>query len=199
MPISLMPARPPYVEFEERSEEDRSATIAAGRLVFREVDYAIVRQVGSKDSVEKVASEWLRDLEQLAARGAFPQEWSTAFRQKYEAWKQGRAAPVNGFPLREWPRISRAKAENYATLGLFTVEDIAAMNEPTMQKVGMGARADKDAAQAFLETRSGEVNAEALAALRAESADKDERIAALESQLAEIQTELSARKTRKAG
>ena len=190
MNISVMQARPPFVIFEERSVEDRNATIATGRLVMKSVNYAIIRQVGSKDTVEKIAEDWLGDNDRLASNGAFPNDWAVGFRKRYEQWKEGREAPPVGYPLKDWASISKARAENYAQIGVFTVEDVAGMNEEAMQRAGMGSRADKDRAQAFLDSRLSHGNAEQLAALRAEAADKDARIKQLEEQLASISARL---------
>ncbi|MFX5718311.1 hypothetical protein ABTE23_20010, partial [Acinetobacter baumannii] len=52
-------SRPPYVKFEERSVEDRPASEAAGRKVYRSENWAVIRQIGSKDSFEKKAEDWL--------------------------------------------------------------------------------------------------------------------------------------------
>jgi hypothetical protein len=181
-----MQARPPYVIFEERSIEDRNATIENGRLTMREVDYAVVRQIGSKDTVEKVAADWLDDNDRQAAVGTYPNDWAIAFRKKYQQWKEGREAPPEGFALRNWASMSKARAENYAQIGIFTVEDVAAMNEEAMQRAGMGSRADRDRAQAFLDSRATHGNTEQLAALRAEAADKDQRIKQLEETIANL-------------
>jgi len=190
MNIAVMQARPPYVIYEERSEEDRNATIAAGRLVMKSVDYAIIRQIGSKDTVEKIATEWLDDNDRLAGSGGLPNEWAIGFRKRYNQWKEGREAPPEGFPLKDWASITKARAENYAQMGVFTVEDVAGMNEESMQRAGMGSRADKDRAQAFLDSRLSHGNSEQLAALRAEAADKDIRIKQLEDQLANLVSRL---------
>ena len=190
MNISVMQARPPFVIFQERSEEDRNASISAGRMVMKSVDYAIIRQIGSKDTVEKEAISWLNDNDRLASNGSMPNEWAIGFRKKYDQWKEGREAPPVGYPLKDWASISKARAENYAQIGIFTVEDVAGMNEEAMQRAGMGARADKDRAQAFLDSRLTHGNAEQLAALRAEAADKDTRIQQLEAQLANLAARL---------
>jgi len=190
MNIAVMQARPPFVIFEERSEEDRNETIKAGHLVMKAVDYAIIRQIGSKDTVEKIASEWLDDNDRLAANGGLPNDWAIGFRKRYDQWKEGREAPPVGYPLKDWASISKARAENYAQMGVFTVEDVAAMNEEAMQRAGMGSRADKDRAQAFLDSRLSHGNAEQLAALRAEAADKDLRIQQLEERLANLTSRL---------
>jgi post-segregation antitoxin (ccd killing protein) len=188
--ISQMPARPPFVIFEERSEEDRAETIKQGRLTMKAVNYAVIRQIGSKDTVEKEAEVWLNDNDKAAARGTFPAEWAGAFRKKYDEWKSGKEAPPNGFPLKEWAGISRAQAENCVQIGICTVEDLAGMNEPAMIQVGMGARVLKDKAQAWLDSRLTHGNAEQLAALRAEAADKDLRIKQLEEQLKNLGSRL---------
>lgn len=188
--ISQMPARPPFVIFEERSEEDRAQTIAQGRLIMKAVNYAVIRQLGSKDTVEKEAETWLNDNDRAAVRGAFPSEWATGFRKKYDDWKEGKEAPPNGFPLKEWAGISRAQTENCVQIGICTVEDMAAMSDSAMNAIGMGARVLKDKAQAWLDSRLTHGNAEQLAALRAEAADKDTRIKQLEEQLSQLGSRL---------
>lgn len=171
MSIQLMERRPPHVRFEERSEEDRNASIEAGRLVLKSVHFVLISQPGSKDCVEKDAEGWLADIQRRAMAGAYPQEWVDAFRTRYEAWKRGLEAPPMGFPVREWAAISRAQADNLCAIGVLTVEDLANANEPTMARIGMGARTLKDKAQAWLDSAKQHGNAEELAALRAKLAD----------------------------
>jgi len=190
MTISVMQARPPFVIFEERSEEDRNESIKQGHLVMKPTHWAIIRQVGGKDTVEKIASEWLDDNDRLAGNGSYPNEWAIGFRKRYEQWKEGREAPPEGYPLKDWASISKARAENYAQIGIFTIEDVAAMNDEVMHRAGMGSRADKDRARAFLDSQLTHGNAEQLAALRAESADKDTRIKQLEEALANLSARL---------
>ncbi len=197
MSIALMQPRPPFVLFEERSIEDRNATIKEGHLVMRPVDYVIMRQAGSKDTVEKEALEWLSDCDRMAAAGQMPNEWAIGFRKKFDQWKAGRDAPPDGFPLKEWASISKARAENYAQIGIFTVEDVAVMTEEAMGRAGMGARADKERARAFLDSRLTHGNAEQLAALRAEAADKDNRIKQLEETIANLSARLDNVETTK--
>lgn len=194
MSIALMPQRPPFVEFEQRAIEDRNASIASGGMIMRDVDYVIVRQVGSKDTVEKDAVEWLVDLDRLAANGAYPGEWVRHFREKYNAFKAGQIEPEMGLPVRHWPSLSKAQAENLIGAGVRTVEDIAAMNEPTMQRVGMGARELKKKAQAYLESRDANKAAEQITALRIENEAKDDRISTLEARLLALESAASKKR-----
>jgi hypothetical protein len=187
MPIALMPQRPPFVTFEQRAIEDRNATIKAGGLVMRDVDYVIVRQVGCKDTVEKEAEAWLADIDKAAMSNTYPGEWARHFREKYLAFKAGQAEPELGLSVRQWPSLSKAQAENCIAAGVRTVEDIAAMNEPTMQRVGMGARELKQKAKAYLESRDANKAAEQITALQAQLNDRDTRIETLETRLAALE------------
>lgn len=187
MAIALMPQRPPFIVFEQRAVEDRNASIAAGGLVMRDVDYVIVRQVGCKDTVEKEAEGWLADIEKAAAQGTYPGEWVRHFREKYAAFKAGQAEPELGLSVRQWPSLSKAQAENLIAAGVRTVEDVAVMNEPTMQRVGMGARELKGKAKAYVESRDQNKAAEQITALQAQLGDRETRIEALEARLAALE------------
>lgn len=187
MAIALMPQRPPFIVFEQRAIEDRNASIAAGGLVMRDVDYVIVRQVGCKDTVEKEAEGWLADIEKAAAQGTYPGEWVRHFREKYQAFKAGQAEPELGLSVRQWPSLSKAQAENLIAAGVRTVEDVAVMNEPTMQRVGMGARELKGKAKAYVESRDQNKAAEQITALQAQLGDRETRIEALEARLAALE------------
>lgn len=194
MSIALMPQRPPYVTFEQRAVEDRNATIAAGGMVMKDVDFVIVRQIGSKNTLEKDAAEWLADLSTLVSNGTYPAEWAAHFRQKYEAYKTGQNEPELGLSVRQWPSLSKAQVENLIAANVRTVEDIAAMNEPTMHKVGLGARELKKKAIAYIETRDANKATEMINALRVENEAKDERISTLEARLLALESAASKKR-----
>ena len=48
--------RPPFVNFEVRAEEDRTASIEQGHYVAVDVDYALITPAGSRDCVERKVS-----------------------------------------------------------------------------------------------------------------------------------------------
>lgn len=176
--IQLMQqGRPPYIRFEQRAEEDRNETIRQKKLVLKDVNYVVIHPPGSKDTVEKIASEWLDHCEQQASQSPplWPMEWVHAHRQKYEDFKNGLEVKPDGFSIRQWPAISKAQAENIVMAGILTVEDMAAANEQTLNRVGMGARAIKDRAKAWLESSKGNVGEE-LAALRVQIAEMNTQL-----------------------
>jgi hypothetical protein len=71
---------------------------------------------------------------------------------------------------------------------------VAAMNEPTMQKVGMGARELKQKATAYVESRDANKAAEQITALKAEIENRDARLAALEQRLVELESQQGSKR-----
>lgn len=193
MNIGLMPqGRPPYIRFEQRPEEDRNASIEAkDRIVMKDVDYVIIHPVGSKDTVEKPAEDWLQHCEKEARKNPprYSPEWAQAHRKMYSDWKAGLEVVPIGWSIRNWPGISKAQAENIIAAGVLTVEDLAAANEQTLQRIGMGSRQLKDKAQAFLDSSKGNVGEE-LAALRAQLSDLSQTVGRLTEKNAELEAEV---------
>lgn len=197
MTVSLMPSRPPYVRFEQRTEENRDESIKTGGLITRDVNFAIIMQVGSKDSVEMKADEFVTLYHQHARNGLIPAEWADHFEREYGKWKAGQDVSDLGCSVRAWPGVSKAQVENLIAAGVRTVEDAAAMNETTMRRLGMGAREIKQRASAYLEAREQHKAGETIAALRADVEGKEARIESLERRVAELAAMVEATTPRK--
>lgn len=189
----LQQGPPPYVVFEQRAEEDRAKTIEANQMVFKDVDYAIIYRAGSKDSVEKVATEWLEHIEKQSREQppAFPPDWVSAYKQRYKEWKAGQEMTPMGFPIRQWAVLTKAQAENLVLARILTVEDLACATEEMIQKIGLGGRALKEKAVAWLESNKGN-KGEELAALRAENADLKAMVGNQGAKIAELEAAILA-------
>lgn len=179
MSVGVMPERGVYVEFELRPVEDRDATIRAGHMVYRDVEFAVITPAGGKLTVEKECTP------EVVAR----------FRPQYDAWKAGLEEPVAGTHVRNWPALTPGEVKTLLEANVRTVEDAAAMSEQTVQRLGMGGRKLKDKAVAWLKSANdtGKV-AEQLAALQVrletlerEAKDKDGTIASLTAQVEVLQ------------
>lgn len=142
--------RPPYVRFERRAQEDRAASIEAGHYVSRDIDFALITPMGSKDCIHRICSEWFENLTQQCQEGRFKIEWLGAFKASYAAWKEGKELPVSGTPILLWPAISPAQQEAILGARIRTVEDLAIANEEALHRIGMGGRALKDRAIQWL-------------------------------------------------
>ena len=139
--------RPAYVQFEVRSDEDRDATLKAGHFVGRDVNYVIVTPPGGSLTVEAVAEEWLRSKQH--------DQFYVHYTNVYEAWKKGLELPVDGTPIRTWPAATPSEIKICIDANIRTVEDLAAASENTLRRLGMGARAIKTKAEAWLDAAKG--------------------------------------------
>lgn len=186
MSVSLLqPGRPPYVKYEERSIEDRAASQQAGRYVARSVDYVIIRQIGSKDTVEVEAVPWLSTLKNNPEMHS---DWISHFHKQYDAWKSGQEITPIGTHVKTWPLISKAQCDMLLNAHLRTVEDVAGANEDSLRHVGIGSRELQQKARAWLETSAGSGKAaQELVAQRVTIEDQNERLAALTKLVSELQ------------
>lgn len=154
MQPSIAEARPPFVDFESRAEEDRAASVEAGHYVARDVDFALITPMGSKDRIERRVDEWLKMLEEQVAEGRFQAGWLDQYKGAYKAWKAGQDIPETGTPIRTWPALSPAQVKSILAARVRTVEDLANANEETLHRIGMGARSLKQRAVEWLSTAS---------------------------------------------
>lgn len=98
----------------------------------------------------------------------------------YSAWLKGQEEPVDGTPLAAWPGVNPAQADRLKLIYVRTVEDVAALSDQDLDRVGMGARSLRDKARAFVAAKKGEaVVAEAMA-------EKDKIIADLMQKVADL-------------
>ncbi len=150
--ISDRKERPSYVQFETRTAEDKVASLQEGRYVAREFDVAIVTPPYSKDAVEFKVDQWLSNIDRNLRDGRIPEEWAKHWRSSYQRWKEGQELPLNGTPIKGWGVISPSQQATLIHVNCKTVEDLAAVNEEGMRRIGMGALDLRNKAQAWLKS-----------------------------------------------
>lgn len=153
------------VRFFMQPIQDELQSIEAGRPVFRDVEYIEIGIPGDKllIQIHPVTAE---------DRRRFPREWA--------AFGQDAAGGGSiGTPLTEWGGITRSQAEELAYFRVRTVEQLASLADANALNLGP-IQALKRRAQDFIEKAKSDAPFEKL---RAEKAEADERLAALESQL----------------
>lgn len=190
--MEIAEARPPYVMFETRAIEDRAATIEAGYYKTQDVDFAVITPQGSKDRVERNVKDWFEQLTQQVQEQRFRQEWLSAFRANYTAWKEGREMPVIGTSVMNWPVLSPSQVKQMLDAKIRTVEDLAVANEESLARLGMGGRNLKEKAVSWLSsaTNHGKVTEE-VAALKVSLAASEARNDLLASQLRELSAQVA--------
>lgn len=142
--------RPPYVSFHKVPVEDKAASREQGHYVAKDVDYVHVTPPYSKDLNKFKVTDWLVQLERDARNNRIPPEWVENYKKQYRAWCEGQELPPNGSPIKGWGVISPAQQETLIRLNILTVEDLAAINDEGIRRIGMGAVDLKNKAKAWL-------------------------------------------------
>lgn len=162
------------VKFEYKPLQDKKASLAEGRPIFKDTLYIDIRTPGDRDGIRRPATE--RDIQR--------------FSQHYELFMKrvGDADQVEGTPLTEWPQIGRSTVEELAFFHIKTVEQLANVSDSNAQNM-RGVAMLKQKAREWLEANKGKAELEAQnAALQAELKVRDDRLAKLEAALAEMQS-----------
>lgn len=186
-------ARPPYVVFEREERERRAADGSPHPEGPLSIDVAYVTPVGSKDRIPRIVSDWFPSLQDQVMQGRFEQQWLDAYKAAYEAWKRDEEPPINGFSVKNWPVLTKAQIKHLLSFHVITVEDLAAANEETLNRIGMGSRALKTSAVAFLQAQSDPNQfASRFAAMEVKLGEVLERNTALEEANVLLKNQLTA-------
>lgn len=184
----------PLIRFEIRSVEDRNASIEAGRLKYKDVDFICVKHIGDRDEKDHEAIPWITSLEEASRRNderAKP-EWVDFVKKSYEKYKTGQEVRPDGFPVKEWPILRPAQVANLHAMGTYTVEQIVSWNESAIAMYGMGARDLQDKAKLW--QQSGDQKAEQIAAQKVQINTLTEKLTALTTLVEELKAAESKKK-----
>jgi len=185
--------RLPYVRFETRAIEDRAKSIEAGHMQYKDVHFAIITPAGTKDIIEKPVEDWLLSLEEGVKQERIPPHWLREYRAAYEHYKTTQENPEFGTPVKSWPSITPAQVQVLLNANLRTIEDVAEANEEAVTRIGMGGRALKEKARAWLDSAkdTGATAAE-LDALRIKNAELEARDKERQEQFEAMERRLAA-------
>lgn len=155
--------------------QDHVASEKAGRPIFRDEERVEIIMPGNPHTrpVARVTDEH---------RQRWPRE--------YAAFRDGIELSPDGTPLEEWPILKRSQVMELKALGFKTVEHIRDMDDLAIQRIGMGGRRLKEMAGVFLDDADRVALTNQLAS---ENERKDEEIAALRRQIAEMGAQVEAR------
>lgn len=153
------------VRFYEEEMEDAAATKEAGRPIFKTVECVEIRVPGDKGNIRRGPLKYFRP----DPRERFP--------LAYAKFKAKAKEQIVGTLLRECGGLMpRTRALEYQHFGVFTVEQLAALNDSNAQNIP-GSIADRQKARDFLAIAKGQAP---LAAARAENEQLREQLRALE-------------------
>lgn len=191
----------PHVKFETRSEEDRNASVEAGKKVYIDRDWVVISPPGGKDVVENHASQWLTNIRDRAQVGQYDPEWVDIFSKMYGLYKEGKELPEEGTPLRMCTTLfTPAEIQNCLGANVRSLEMLADANEEALGRIGMGARSLKNRAQESIKIGEGKEGAMKVDALMIENKELREKVESLSDIVTEMreQLALSAPRARRA-
>lgn len=181
----------PWVKFETRPMEDKKATIAAGHVVYKDVDFVLVTPPYSKDVIEHKVEHFFSMRENDVKNKRMPQKWLDTWKEGYQRWKEGQEIPEHGISIKNWPGATPAEVKNMLSAGIRTIEMMAACNDEGLRRLGMGGQALKQRAKSFLSTakNKGKV-AEENAALHKENERLQRSVDNLSEQVQLLKTQI---------
>lgn len=163
---------------------------AEGQPNYEDREWIRITNPGGKDVIERV----VKDSDTIT------------YMAQYAAFKKGEVFEGEGFKLRDVSFLSKSELENCKRAQIFTVEQLAGINDIGMKALGMNGRTLSQKAKDWLDGKKNidvivnKVNAleqtlasqqdqlGALNAVKAESAKKDVTISDLRNQLDELLT-----------
>lgn len=157
---------------------DETASKATGMRKFRDAEMVQIQVPGDRNNI--IVRE-VREDDRVR------------FEKLYERFKQGLDEQATGYPLREWPAMTRAMAEELRYLGFHTVEQVANANDAALGKYP-GLREVATRAKHWLALQEGAAPAEKL---QTQVEELQKQIQALQAQLqtqAQTQAKVSSAK-----
>jgi hypothetical protein len=186
------------VRFESKPVKNEFQSEKEGRPIFEDRDFIIISVPG--DSTLTSIAE-VRDDH----KARFPLHWA-----HYQNM-HGDDPKLVGTPIKEWPLVTSAMAEELKALKFHTVESLATASDAQLQsfgmRVGMSGTALRSRAQSFLKVSLDESilhkQDEELAKLREENAsirrETDVKLAEMQEQMAQILAAVGAKSEPKSG
>jgi hypothetical protein len=160
-----------HVIFAQASHFDDVKTRDEQRPVFTMMDYVTIMVPGDQTSI---VHRPIRESD----KDRFPLQ--------YAAFLNGKEQQV-GYPLSEWPAITRAQCDELTYFKITTVEALANVSDAVKGKF-MGLTQLSEKAKAWLAVRKGEEPAMQLAAAMAQ---KDEELSSMRAQMQMMQEQMA--------
>jgi len=152
------------VTFSHEARLDKTASVEAGRNMYRNVEYVTIRIPGDKTlSVHRPVN--------ASDKHRFPMQ--------YQSFKNLAGEVITGTPLTTWPMITPAQLKELEYFNVRTVEQLAAMADTGAAQM-MGIQKLRRAAQQYI---SAAKEAAPLLKVQAELESRDNEIAALKDML----------------
>jgi hypothetical protein len=168
-----------HVEFYMDTKENPARSRAEGRPIFEDIEMVKIQMVGDpKNTFIAPAHEMTKRHPETGEGWPLSEQFPEHYRYFKDNADQQSAA---GTPLTEVPWLTAAQRAELKALKIFTVDGLATLDGTALGRLGMGGRALKDKAVAWLDQAAGHASESRLAE---ELAARDAQIASLMDQMA---------------
>jgi hypothetical protein len=138
-----------------------------GRPIYEDKEMVEVRLPGDKNFT------WV---------GEVAEEHRLRWPAHYAAYKRNEQRATTGTPLEHWPPMTASRVAELKALNIFSVEELASVTDGDLPRLGMGGRALREQAKAYIDTAKEGAAASKLASENAELKSRIERLEALMTQ-----------------
>lgn len=168
--------------FETHSTKNDAKSREAGRPIFDDMIVCKLKFAANKQTVGVFPAHEIFKWHTDPVTGEKePLTYALAFPDQYRAFMAGEVQIASGTPLSELPFMTQGKRLELKAINILTAEALAAVDGGALKMLGIGGRALKEQAQAYLDSAAGTADVSKMAA---ENADLRERLAALEAKFA---------------
>ena len=133
------------VEFYWRAVQNSKKTEEEGRPVFENKPYIRIKVIG--DNTKKID----RPVN-MKPSGSVPAD-PDRFPRQWERFNSNKPQLLEGTPIEEWPPLTPADVENFKSMGIYTVEQLASLGDNNIK--GMGMRSWRDKAKNWISSAKG--------------------------------------------
>lgn len=135
----------------------------------------------------KTVYPWLDKIKERHRNGQIGDKYLDHCVDAFNRFKKNQDLPTHGYALINWRGIDPAMRDRLIGMGINTVELVATMNEEAMTYIGLGARALRQKAEAFLlQNNAPEQAAIEMTQLRHANETMAETLSAMQAKLAEL-------------
>lgn len=178
-----------HVEFYSEAVENKAKSAVEGRPIYEDREFVKIKFPGDPKRVHVApANEGYRRDQETNAWISYRED----FPKHYERFKAGMEQMAEGTPISELPFLTEAKRKELRALNILTAEQLAGLDGSFLSRLGMGGRALKDQATAYLSHARDTALESRLAG---ENAELRDQIALMQRQIAELAQARPAVKT----
>jgi hypothetical protein len=137
--------------FRNFSVLDPSATAAAGRPIFRDLEVVDIRRPGSQNYGTYPVTAFARWVEDPITREQRAISYAERFSRQYRQFKENATQTKQGTPLDHVPFLTEARRAELRALNILVIEQLADIDGQELKNLGQGGRELKNKAIEFIE------------------------------------------------